>query len=211
MGWALPERPPIHSMLFHPVSLKCILILSSRYVFLFFLLAFSPITYIYSSSPHSCYMPCLSLLPWLEHSTNNYTWRRSSSLCNFLHPHRMCIGLRNWKNGPRYNQRAIGLLVIKTPWPESGSELYRPSDRRLSAKLVPTFADIECHVVSVTDPYGHILGFLDRRRYLFLQVAPQSYSWSWVDPVPNPLLFRKSGSAGNRIRTSGSIARNSGH
>jgi hypothetical protein len=32
----------------------------------------------------------------------------------------------------------------------------------LSAKLVPTSADRMCHVVSVTDPYGHILGFLDR-------------------------------------------------
>jgi hypothetical protein len=29
----------------------------------------------------------------------------------------------------------------KTPWPESASELHRPSDRSLSAKLVPTFAD----------------------------------------------------------------------
>jgi hypothetical protein len=29
----------------------------------------------------------------------------------------------------------------KTPWPESASKLYRPSDRRLSAKLVPTFGD----------------------------------------------------------------------
>jgi hypothetical protein len=29
----------------------------------------------------------------------------------------------------------------QTPWPESTSELYRPSDLRLSAKLVPTFAD----------------------------------------------------------------------
>jgi hypothetical protein len=28
----------------------------------------------------------------------------------------------------------------QTPWPESASELYRPSDRRLSAKLVPTFS-----------------------------------------------------------------------
>jgi hypothetical protein len=27
----------------------------------------------------------------------------------------------------------------KTPWSESTSELYRPSDRRLSAKCVPTF------------------------------------------------------------------------
>jgi hypothetical protein len=29
----------------------------------------------------------------------------------------------------------------KTPWSESASELYRPSDRRLSAKRLPTFAD----------------------------------------------------------------------
>jgi hypothetical protein len=29
-----------------------------------------------------------------------------------------------------------------------------------------------------------------------------------VDPVPDPLLLRKSGSAGNRTRTSGSVARN---
>jgi hypothetical protein len=50
-----------------------------------------------------------------------------------------------------------------TPWSESASELYRPSDRRLSAKLVSIFADRECHVVSVTDPYGRILDFLDRR------------------------------------------------
>jgi hypothetical protein len=27
----------------------------------------------------------------------------------------------------------------QTPWPESARELYRPSDRRLSANLVPTF------------------------------------------------------------------------
>jgi hypothetical protein len=45
-----------------------------------------------------------------------------------------------------------------TPWPESASELYRPSYRRLSAKLVPTFADIRCHLASVTNPYGRILG-----------------------------------------------------
>jgi hypothetical protein len=31
--------------------------------------------------------------------------------------------------------------LIKTPWPESASELYRQSDLRLSAKLVQTFAD----------------------------------------------------------------------
>jgi hypothetical protein len=32
-------------------------------------------------------------------------------------------------------------LKKKTPWPESASELYQPRDRRLSAKLLPTFAD----------------------------------------------------------------------
>jgi hypothetical protein len=34
------------------------------------------------------------------------------------------------------------------------SELYRPSDRRLSVKLVPTFADRGCRVVSATDPHS---------------------------------------------------------
>jgi hypothetical protein len=46
---------------------------------------------------------------------------------------------------------------VKTPWSESASELYRPIDRRLSAKRLPTCADIGCHVVSVTDPSGRIL------------------------------------------------------
>jgi hypothetical protein len=32
-------------------------------------------------------------------------------------------------------------LNIKKSWPESMRELYRPRDRRLSAKLVPNFAD----------------------------------------------------------------------
>jgi hypothetical protein len=66
----------------------------------------------------------------------------------------------------------------KPPLPESASELYRPSDRLLSAKLVPAFADRELHVVSVTDPNGRILGCIDRSRYFFFQVAPQLYSRS---------------------------------
>jgi hypothetical protein len=33
------------------------------------------------------------------------------------------------------------LIKKKTPWSKSGSELHRPSDRRLSAKWLPTFAD----------------------------------------------------------------------
>jgi hypothetical protein len=53
----------------------------------------------------------------------------------------------------------------KTPWSESARELHRPSDSRLSAMGLPMFADRGCHVVSVTDPYGRILNFLDRSRY----------------------------------------------
>jgi hypothetical protein len=54
--------------------------------------------------------------------------------------------------------------IIITPWPEFASELYRPSYLRLSAKLVPTFADRVCYLVIVMDPYGRILDFIDRSR-----------------------------------------------
>jgi hypothetical protein len=101
--------------------------------------------------------------------------------------------------------------IKNTPWSESVSELYQPSDRHLSAKLLPTFADRGCRVCSATDPYGRILGFLDLSRRFFFQLAPQLYSRGGVDPVPDPLLLRKSGSAGNRTRTSGSVARNWDH
>jgi hypothetical protein len=68
------------------------------------------------------------------------------------------------------------IQICTTPWLESESELYRTSDRRLSAKSVSTFADRGCRVVSVTDSYGRIFGFLDLSRYFFLQVAPDLYS-----------------------------------
>jgi hypothetical protein len=41
---------------------------------------------------------------------------------------------------------------------------------------VPTSADRGRHVVSVTDPYGRLLGFLDRSSYFFFQAALQLYS-----------------------------------
>jgi hypothetical protein len=50
----------------------------------------------------------------------------------------------------------------QTPWPQPDNKLNPPSDRRLSTKLVPTFAYRGCRVVRTTDPYGRILGFLDR-------------------------------------------------
>jgi hypothetical protein len=53
-----------------------------------------------------------------------------------------------------YEGNVIGSwLLINTKWSEPTSELYRTSDRRLSAKLVPTFADRGYHEVSVKDPF----------------------------------------------------------
>jgi hypothetical protein len=98
----------------------------------------------------------------------------------------------SWQN---YSSSAINK---QTPWSESASELYRPSDRRFSAKWLPTFADKGCHVVSVTNPYGRCTHEAEctpfQTHYLF------SFFFS---PPP-----RKSGSAGNRTRASESVAKN---
>jgi hypothetical protein len=72
------------------------------------------------------------------------------------------------RKGCRFPSKALKFIaannnIKKKLWPESARELYRPNDRRLSAKLVPAFADRGCHVVIVTDPYGRILAFLDRK------------------------------------------------
>jgi hypothetical protein len=56
--------------------------------------------------------------------------------------------------------READLSNKQTQRPESASDLYRLSDSCLPAKLVPTFADRGYHMVSVTDPYGRIVGFL---------------------------------------------------
>jgi hypothetical protein len=56
------------------------------------------------------------------------------------------------------------------PWFQSASELYRQGDRRLSTRLVPTFADRGCRLVRATDPYYRILDFLGRCSYFFFQL-----------------------------------------
>jgi hypothetical protein len=44
------------------------------------------------------------------------------------------------------------------------NKLLPPLVGEVSANF--SFSDIGCHVVSVTDPYGRIHGFLDRSRYI---------------------------------------------
>jgi hypothetical protein len=81
----------------------------------------------------------------------------------------------------------------------------------VSAKLVPTFVDRGCRVVSATDLHGRILGCLDRSFYFSIQVAPQlSHEAEWT---PFQTLYFSENLVAPRIEpgTSGSVARNSDH
>jgi hypothetical protein len=63
-------------------------------------------------------------------------------------------------------------------------------------------------VVSVTDPSGRILGFLDRSRYIPSSSSVVLTRLSGPRSRPTTLFY---GSAGNRTRASGSVAKNSDH
>jgi hypothetical protein len=53
-------------------------------------------------------------------------------------------------------------------------ELTTPTERPpLVGESSANFVDGGYHVVSFTDPYGRIFGFIDRCRYFSFQVAPQ--------------------------------------
>jgi hypothetical protein len=68
----------------------------------------------------------------------------------------------------------------KNPWPSYVSELYQPSVRRLSAKLVPKFADRGWSAQWI--PTAVLIGYLGQSRYSFFQVVPQFYLRGWVAP-----------------------------
>jgi hypothetical protein len=79
-------------------------------------------------------------------------------------------------------------------------------ERTIPTELQPLVDEVSanfcgwgCHVISVTDPYGRILGFLDRSRYHSFQVAPQLYSRGWVDPPKVYTSYKNvEGTAGKR-------------
>jgi hypothetical protein len=65
------------------------------------------------------------------------------------------------------------------------------TDRRLSAKLVPTFVDRGCHMVSATDLYGYILFFLDRSRYFIFQNSSSVVLTRLSGPRSRPTASQK--------------------
>jgi hypothetical protein len=86
----------------------------------------------------------------------------------------------------------------KTRWPESENELYLPSDRRLSANLVPNLAFSGCHMVSVTNSHCRNLGFLYRKtaangivKYSLEFCWTRSREWLfWQSPEAIGVRFR---------------------
>jgi hypothetical protein len=60
-------------------------------------------------------------------------------------------------------------------------------------------------------PTAVSLSFLDRSRYFVLQVAPQLSSKGSVDPVPDPMILRKSVVPGIEPGTSVAAARHFHH
>jgi hypothetical protein len=86
----------------------------------------------------------------------------------------------------------MGLYSVNNKEELSLALVHEQTMQTCRATLVPTFADKGYRVASATDPYSRILGFLDRSRYFFFQVAPQLYSRGWVDPIPDPLPLGKS-------------------
>nr|CAD7199464.1 unnamed protein product [Timema douglasi] len=82
-----------------------------------------------------------------------------------------------------FPQRSVGDVVetkfvllnspIKPPLHQSAAKIYRPSDRRLLAKIEQASADRGYHVVDTTNPPAINLSFPDQICYISIQVAPR--------------------------------------
>jgi hypothetical protein len=109
-----------------------------------------------ADSPYIIYW--ILIIPNIKHTAFNSYWIPYSS-------YEVIMNSRN----EQWCSFGMTLKKKKTPRSEFASELYRPSDRCLSVKWLPTFADRGRHVVSMTDSYGRILGFLGRSRYFSIK------------------------------------------
>jgi hypothetical protein len=154
---------------------------------------------------------------------SNYTWRRVQIMrllvMQLSPPSRHSIPL--W---PKYSPQHPVLkhpqfMFLNVNFNAINSVALSPqvnyTDRAIATcrlNLVPTFVD---RGVSRGQRGGSRalvnISFLHRSRYFSLKLLLIYPHKGWVDHVPDPLLLRKSGSAVNRTRVLGSVARNSDH
>jgi hypothetical protein len=126
---------------------------------------------------------------WL-HSVGGSRTLQLQDPCSFHTLETLAVWLFSlpWKAKLFRGTTVVVILIItmttETPWPESANELHRPSDRRLAAKLMPTFAN--------EVPRGQRDGSL--RPYSRLS-------------RPEPLLFLSSSSSAVLTRLSGPHSR----
>jgi hypothetical protein len=115
--------------------------------------------------------------------------------------------LRNWRSGqgPTNGCRPIiiTIMIIKQKKLRGLSPQANYTDRATAACRRSYCQLLRLEGVAWSAqriPTAVFSVILDRSRYCFFRVAPQLYSRGWVDPIPDPLLIRKSRSAGNRTR-----------
>jgi hypothetical protein len=160
---------------------------------------------------------CVVLLVWSEWADVSYSrWLAAMMFTCKVPTAPAIIDLLHWYRSvpaPLWGTESVFCILIiattlfttnkQTPWPESASELCRPSDRPFSAKLVPTFAD--------RVPRGQRDGSL--RPYsrfprpeplLFYQVAPRcTHEAEWA-PFQTHYFSENLVEAGIETGTSGS-------
>jgi hypothetical protein len=143
---------------------------------------------------------CLFRIPgseWQNCFPSQWTWkcRERRGIRHFHLSTRISrrrVSMQRWHNTEHF------MLWDITPC----SLFYYCYTDRAAAKLSSTFADRGCHVVSVTDIYDRILGFLDRSRYFLFQVVPLIVLTKLSGPRSRPTTSQKT-------RTTGSVATDS--
>jgi hypothetical protein len=67
----------------------------------------------------------------------------------------------------RHSDETVAYFRVSLLYLEEGGNKYKNKLRGLmAAKIVPTFADRGCRVVSATDLLGRVLGFLDPEKFM---------------------------------------------
>jgi hypothetical protein len=90
------------------------------------------------------------------------TFNCSASFSSHLQAASMVLLRMKCKNSYWSIKKKLNGISPRANYTDRATAVYRRSDCQL-------FADKGCHVVSVTDPHGRILGFIDRSRYFSIK------------------------------------------